>query len=133
MKYWNDTIFLLFMCRKRPVDDQVSDFDSAISSTIQILLKISGDFLTRSSSNIAGIDENEMEFMDVFCESMVSLATSNMQCILRESTTLSLYIQQVISKQSFMIIHTFIIKLSVSFRVNQRFISILALVSTIFS
>lgn len=121
------------MCRKRPVDDQVSDFDSAISSTIQILLKISGDFLTRSSSNIAGIDENEMEFMDVFCESMVSLATSNMQCILRESTTLSLYIQQVISKQSFMIIHTFIIKLSVSFRVNQRFISILALVSTIFS
>lgn len=101
--------FLLFMCRKRPTDAKVSDFDSAISSIIQILLKISGDFLIKSSSNIAGIDENEVVFMECICESMVSLATSSLQCISRENTTVSLYIQQVISNQSFMIIHTFII------------------------
>lgn len=62
----------------------------------QILMKVSGEFLYRSGTNAGAIDESEFEFAEYICESMVSLGTSNLHCIEREDTILSMYLQQVI-------------------------------------
>ncbi|XP_058188145.1 protein HASTY 1 [Rhododendron vialii] len=88
--------FKLVSSRKRPVDDTASEFDSTMSNIFQILMNVSGDFLIRSSSNVGGTDESEFEFAEYICESMVSLGSSNLQCITEDSTTLSLYVQQML-------------------------------------
>ncbi|KAE8686627.1 Protein HASTY 1 [Hibiscus syriacus] len=88
--------FKLVSPRKRPTDDSASDFDSAMSNIFQILMNVSQDFLVRSSSAGAAIDENDYEFAEYICESMVSLGSSNLQCILGDSTTFSLYLQQML-------------------------------------
>ncbi|KAG5528576.1 hypothetical protein RHGRI_029306 [Rhododendron griersonianum] len=88
--------FKLVSSRKRPVDDSASEFDSTMSNIFQILMNVSGDFLIRSSSNVGGTDESEFEFAEYICESMVSLGSSNLQCITEDSTTLSLYVQQML-------------------------------------
>ncbi|KAF5952329.1 hypothetical protein HYC85_010273 [Camellia sinensis] len=81
---------------KRPVDDSASEFDSAMSNIFQILMKVSGEFLLRSSSSVGAIDESEFEFAEYICESMVSLGSSNLQCITGDSTILSFYLQQML-------------------------------------
>ncbi|KAK8546003.1 hypothetical protein V6N13_067243 [Hibiscus sabdariffa] len=88
--------FKLVSPRKRPADDSASDFDSAMRNIFQILMNVSGEFLVRSTSAGAAIDENDYEFAEYVCESMVSLGSSNLQCILGDSTTFSLYIQQML-------------------------------------
>ncbi|KAL6989566.1 histone deacetylase [Sarracenia purpurea var. burkii] len=88
--------FKLVSPRKRPVDDSASEFDSAMSNIFQILMNVSGDFLYRFNSNAGFIDENEIEFAEYICESMVSLGSSNMQCISGNSTMFSLYLQQML-------------------------------------
>ena len=89
-------LFLFVTYRKRPIDVSASEFDSAMSNIFQILMKVSGDFLDRSSSNAGSIDESEFEFAEFICESMVSLGSSNLQSIASDSTLLPLYLQQVI-------------------------------------
>ncbi|XVF42101.1 hypothetical protein PTKIN_Ptkin01aG0333100 [Pterospermum kingtungense] len=88
--------FKLVSPRKRPADDSASEFDSAMSSIFQILMNVSREFLVRSSSTGAAIDESDFEFAEYVCESMVSLGTSNLQCIVGENSTLSLYLQQMV-------------------------------------
>ncbi|XP_023903876.2 protein HASTY 1 [Quercus suber] len=88
--------FKLVSPRKRPIDVSASEFDSAMSIIFQILMKVSGDFLDRSSSNAGSIDESEFEFAEYICESMVSLGSSNLQCIASDSTLLPLYLQQML-------------------------------------
>lgn len=84
-------------CRKRPADDAASEFDSAMNSIFQILMNVSREFLVRSSSTGGAIDESDCEFAEYVCESMVSLGSSNLQCIVGDSTTLSLYLLQVMT------------------------------------
>ncbi|GFY92003.1 ARM repeat superfamily protein [Actinidia rufa] len=81
---------------KRPADDSASEFDSAMSNICQILMNVSRDFLFRSSSSTGVIDENELEFAEYICESMVSLGSSNLQSITGDSTMLSVYLQQML-------------------------------------
>ncbi|KAE8679297.1 Protein HASTY 1 [Hibiscus syriacus] len=88
--------FKLVSPRKRPTDDSASDFDSAMSNIFQILMNVSQDFLVRSSSAGAAIDENDYEFAEYVCESMVSLGSSNLQCVLGDSATFSLYLQKML-------------------------------------
>ncbi|XP_016705772.2 protein HASTY 1 isoform X5 [Gossypium hirsutum] len=88
--------FKLVSPRKRPVDDSASDFDSAMISIIQILMNVSREFLVRSSPAGGAIDESDYEFVEYVCESMVSLGSSNLQCIVGDSTTFSLYLQQML-------------------------------------
>ncbi|THG16124.1 hypothetical protein TEA_015805 [Camellia sinensis var. sinensis] len=90
--------FKLVCPRKRPVDDSASEFDSAMSNIFQILMKVSGEFLLRSSSSVGAIDESEFEFAEYICESMVSLGSSNLQCITGDSTILSFYLQQALMR-----------------------------------
>ncbi|KAA3487311.1 protein HASTY 1-like isoform X1 [Gossypium australe] len=80
----------------RDVDDSASDFDSAMSSIIQILMNVSREFLVRSSPAGGAIDESDYEFVEYVCESMVSLGSSNLQCIVGDSTTFSLYLQKML-------------------------------------
>ncbi|GFZ02831.1 ARM repeat superfamily protein [Actinidia rufa] len=88
--------FKLVSPRKRPADDSASEFDSAMSNISQILMNVSRDLLVRSSSNAGVIDENELEFAEYICESMVSLGSSNLQSITWDSTMLSVYLQQML-------------------------------------
>ncbi|PPD68968.1 hypothetical protein GOBAR_DD34150 [Gossypium barbadense] len=83
-------------CLKRPADDFASEFDSAMSSIFQILMNVSREFLVRSNSAGGAIDESDFEFAEYVCESMVSLGSSNLQCILRDSSTSALYLQQML-------------------------------------
>ncbi|KAE8710564.1 hypothetical protein F3Y22_tig00110321pilonHSYRG00385 [Hibiscus syriacus] len=69
---------------------------TAMSSIFQILMNVSGEFLVRSSSAGGAIDESDSEFAEYVCESMVSLGSSNLQCILGDGNTFSLYIQQML-------------------------------------
>ncbi|KAK5771883.1 hypothetical protein PVK06_048137 [Gossypium arboreum] len=92
--------FKLVSPRKRPVYDSASDFDSAMSSIIQILMNVSREFLVRSSPAGGAIDESDYEFVEYVCESMVSLGSSNLQCIVGDSTTFSLYLQQVLLRDA---------------------------------
>ncbi|KAM7277793.1 hypothetical protein ACFE04_004927 [Oxalis oulophora] len=84
--------FKLVTSRRRPFDASASEIDSAMSSVSQILMNFSRDFLARSGS----IDEAEIEFAEYICESMVSLGTSNLQCISGDNMTLSMYLQQML-------------------------------------
>ncbi|KAK8261733.1 hypothetical protein V6Z11_D13G209400 [Gossypium hirsutum] len=88
--------FKLVSPRKRPADDFASEFDSAMSSIFQILMNVSREFLVRSNSAGGAIDESDFEFAEYVCESMVSLGSSNLQCILRDSSTSALYLQQML-------------------------------------
>ncbi|XVE89810.1 hypothetical protein DITRI_Ditri20bG0024300 [Diplodiscus trichospermus] len=88
--------FKLVSPRKRPADDSASEFDSAMRSIFQILMNVSRELLVRSSSAGGDIDESDYEFAEYVCESMVSLGSSNLQCIVGDSATLSLYLQQML-------------------------------------
>ncbi|XP_019231873.1 PREDICTED: protein HASTY 1 isoform X2 [Nicotiana attenuata] len=86
--------FKLVSLRKRPTD-AAGEFDSAMSNIFQILMKVSGDFLQKSDSGSV-IDENEFEFAEYICESMVALGSYNLQCIAGDSSVLSFYLQQIL-------------------------------------
>ncbi|XP_065852702.1 protein HASTY 1 [Euphorbia lathyris] len=88
--------FRLVSPRKRPVDASTSEFDSAMSNIFQILMNVSREFLSKSGSSSGVIDENEFEFAESICESMVSLGSFNLQCISGDSSVLSLYLQQML-------------------------------------
>ncbi|XP_042475842.1 protein HASTY 1 isoform X2 [Macadamia integrifolia] len=88
--------FKLISPRKRPIDDTASEFDSAMNNIFQILMNISQDFLFGSTSSSGGLDESEFEYAEYICESMVSLGSSNLQCIVGDSTILPLYLQQML-------------------------------------
>lgn len=60
-------------------------------------MNISREFLLKSGSSTGVIDESEYEFAEYICESMVSLGSSNLQCISSDSSILSLYLQQVVT------------------------------------
>lgn len=85
-------------CRKRPIE-ATSDFDSAMCNVFQILMNIAKDFLLKSSSG-ASFDESEFEFVEYICESMVSLGSTHLQCLVCDSTVLSFYLQQVMFQSS---------------------------------
>ncbi|KAH9688447.1 protein HASTY 1 [Citrus sinensis] len=87
--------FKLVSPRKGPADASASEFESAMHDVFQILMKVSGEFLYRSGTSAGAIDESEFEFAEYICESMVSLGTSNLHCIVREDTILSMYLQQM--------------------------------------
>ncbi|KAJ7973420.1 Protein HASTY 1 [Quillaja saponaria] len=88
--------FKLVSPRKRPVDASTSEFDSAMNHIFQILMNISREFLYRCSSTAGTIDESEYEFAEYICESMVSLGSSNLQCIADDNNILPLYLQQML-------------------------------------
>ncbi|KAL0425365.1 UNVERIFIED_CONTAM: protein HASTY 1 [Sesamum radiatum] len=78
---------------KRPVDAS-SEFDSAMRSVFEVLMNVTKDFFMKSSSG--GSSESEFEFAEYICESLVSLGSTNLQCIATDSTVLSFYLQQML-------------------------------------
>ncbi|XP_064949618.1 protein HASTY 1-like isoform X2 [Musa acuminata AAA Group] len=89
--------FFKFICqRKRPTDATAVEFDSAMTMIFQILMNVSREFLSRSRSNFTAIDETEFEFVECICECMVTLASSNMQCITGDGTTTTQFLQQMV-------------------------------------
>ncbi|GMH10461.1 hypothetical protein Nepgr_012302 [Nepenthes gracilis] len=88
--------FKLVSPRKRPVDESASEFDSAMGNVFQIMMNVSRDFMCKSSSNVMAIDDNEHEFMEYVCESMVSLGSTNLQCISGDENMLSAYLHQML-------------------------------------
>ncbi|KAI3747386.1 hypothetical protein L6452_09841 [Arctium lappa] len=87
--------FKLVSSRKRPVDAD-SDFDSAMSSILVILMNASTDFLNRSDSGYGIMNDSDYEFAECICESLVSLGSTNLQCITGDSERLSLYLQKMV-------------------------------------
>ncbi|BFG37079.1 hypothetical protein CerSpe_233530 [Prunus speciosa] len=89
--------FKLVSQRKRPIDDtSAPEFDSAMSNIFHILMNVSKEFLYRSGPSAGVIDESDIEFAEYICESMVSLGSTNLQCIAGDSTMLGLYLQQML-------------------------------------
>lgn len=66
-----------------------------MSSVFQVLMNVSREFLSRTGSHAAIIDESEYEYFEYICESMVSLGTFNLKCISGDSTLIPFYLQQV--------------------------------------
>ncbi|KAL9248055.1 hypothetical protein vseg_021418 [Gypsophila vaccaria] len=87
--------FKLVAARKRPADAS-PEFDSAMSSIFQILLKVSGDFLDKCSVSGGTIDDSDLEFAELICESMVSLGSTNLICISSDLAAVSIYLQQML-------------------------------------
>ncbi|CAL4976346.1 unnamed protein product [Urochloa decumbens] len=89
--------FFKVICqRKRPVDVAVAEYDAAMCNIFQVLMNISQQFLTRSGMQPSSIDESEYEFATCVCETMVSLGSSNMQCILPDGTRTFQFLQQML-------------------------------------
>ncbi|PON73945.1 Exportin [Parasponia andersonii] len=88
--------FKLVSPRKRPTDYSASEFDSAMTNIFYILMNVSKEFLHKSASSSGIVDESEIEFAECICESMVSLGSSNLQCIAGDSIMLPLYLQQML-------------------------------------
>ncbi|KAK1292067.1 Protein HASTY 1 [Acorus calamus] len=88
--------FKIVSQRKRVNDTSVAEYDSAMRNVFQILMNISRDFLCKSISGAAGIDEIEFELAECVCESMVALGSLNMQCIASDSSLISQYLQQML-------------------------------------
>lgn len=60
-------------------------------------MNVSREFLYRSASCAAGIDESDYEFAECICESLVSLGSTNLQCIATDGGVLALYLEQVLT------------------------------------
>lgn len=60
-------------------------------------MNVSREFLYRSASSGGGIDESDYEFAECICESLVSLGSTNLQCIATDGGVLALYLQQVLT------------------------------------
>ncbi|XP_054802202.1 protein HASTY 1 isoform X2 [Prosopis cineraria] len=88
--------FKLVSPRRRPADTSASEFDYAMNSIFQISMNTSREFLYRSESSPGAIDEGDYELAEYICESMVSLGSSNLQSIAGDSTTLPLYLEQML-------------------------------------
>ncbi|CAM8926022.1 unnamed protein product [Rhodiola kirilowii] len=88
--------FKLVSARKRPVDASAPDFDLAMINIYQMLMNASRDFFVRSTSAAGTIDESELEFAECLCESMVSLGSLNLQCIVSEGSILPQFLQQML-------------------------------------
>ncbi|GAB4835901.1 hypothetical protein Ancab_000820 [Ancistrocladus abbreviatus] len=86
--------FKLVSPRKRPADESASEFDSAMGNIFQIMMNVSRDFLYKSSSS--AVDDGEVEFAEYICESMVSLGSTNLQCISVDGNILSVYLHQML-------------------------------------
>ncbi|XP_042059818.1 protein HASTY 1-like [Salvia splendens] len=84
--------FKIVAARKRPLDDG-SDFDTAMKVVSETLMNASKDFLNKSSSVVS--NESEFEFAEYICESLVSLGSTNLQCLTADSTSLTFYLQQM--------------------------------------
>lgn len=61
-------------------------------------MNVSREFLYRSASNVGVIDESDYEFAECICESLVSLGSTNLQCIATDGGVLALYLQQVLTR-----------------------------------
>ncbi|XP_022937919.1 protein HASTY 1 [Cucurbita moschata] len=89
--------FKLVSARKRPTDATTSEYDSAMRNVFEILMNVSREFLIKSAPPSSGsIDESESEFIECICESLVSMGSSNLQCISGDGTLLTLYLQQML-------------------------------------
>ncbi|KAK1410770.1 hypothetical protein QVD17_37309 [Tagetes erecta] len=86
--------FKLVSSRRRPSDAD-SDYDSAISSILVILMNVSTEFLNISESGCGIMTDNDFEFAECICESLVSLGTTNLQCITGDNEVLSQYLQKM--------------------------------------
>lgn len=82
--------FKLVSQRKRPVDAS-SDFDSAMRNIFEILMNVAKGF-----SPAAGENESEIEFAEYICESLVSLGSTNLQCITSDNAMVSFFLQQML-------------------------------------
>ncbi|KAF5181567.1 Hasty-like protein [Thalictrum thalictroides] len=69
-----------------------------MSTTFQIVMNVSRDFLRISTSATGSIDESDIEFAEVVCETMVSLGL-NLQCISGNGIILPLYLQQALMRE----------------------------------
>lgn len=88
------TVIAVFsLCRRRPVDD-VSDFDSAMRNVFEILMNVTKDFFDKSTFSSSS-SQSDLEFAEYICESLVSLGSTNLQCIAGDTTVFSIYLQQV--------------------------------------
>uniref|UniRef100_A0A7N0V092 Protein HASTY 1 n=1 Tax=Kalanchoe fedtschenkoi TaxID=63787 RepID=A0A7N0V092_KALFE len=85
--------FKLVSARKRPVDALATEFDLAMINVYQLVMNASRDFFVRSTSAAGAIDESELEFAECLCESMVSLGSLNLQCIVSEGSILPQFLQ----------------------------------------
>lgn len=88
--------FKLVAQRKRPTDAATPDFDSAMKNIFQILINISREFLSRFGSSSSVIDENDFEFMECLCETMVALGSSHLQSITTDGSMIGLFLQQML-------------------------------------
>ncbi|CAA0825521.1 Protein HASTY 1 [Striga hermonthica] len=86
--------FKLVTQRKRPTDD-ASEFDSAMRNVFEILMNFARDFFNKSTSG-AGTSESDLEFAEYICECLVSLGSTNLQCIAADTTVFSFYLQQML-------------------------------------
>ncbi|XP_051115306.1 protein HASTY 1 [Andrographis paniculata] len=86
--------FKLVSPRKRPADAS-SDFDSSMMSVFEILINASRDFFNKTSS-ASDNNGSEFEFAEYLCESLVSLGSTNMECIASNNSALSIYLQQML-------------------------------------
>lgn len=88
--------FKLVSARKRSPDTNSTEYDSAMRNIFEILMNISREFFIRGPPNSGLADESESEFMECICESLVSMGSSNLQCISGDSILLPLYLQQML-------------------------------------
>ncbi|KGN60841.1 protein HASTY 1 [Cucumis sativus] len=88
--------FKLVSARKRSPDANTAEYDSAMRNIFEILMNISREFFIRGPPSSGLVDESESEFMECICESLVSMGSSNLQCIFGDSTLLPLYLQQML-------------------------------------
>ncbi|PWA66254.1 Armadillo-like helical [Artemisia annua] len=86
--------FKLVSSRRRPSDAD-SDYDSAMSSILLMLMNASTDFLNISESGSGIMNDSDFEFAECVCESLGSLASTNLQSITGNSEILSTYLQKM--------------------------------------
>ncbi|XP_062084573.1 protein HASTY 1 [Humulus lupulus] len=88
--------FKLVSSRRRPTDESTSEFDTAMANILSILMNVSKEFLHKSASGSGVVDESEIVFAECICESMVSLGSSNLQCVAGDSSVLPFFLQQML-------------------------------------
>lgn len=84
-------------CRRRPVDESVGDYDTAMEGVFGTLCNASKAYFTEIDRRaVSGEEvEEDSDFGECLCEAMVALGLQNLYCIARSDSKVTVYLHQV--------------------------------------
>ena len=88
--------FFKILCQRRRPITAAQDYDDAMGHVFEILMSISQDSLTKDRACSDFSSERELDVAEGICDCLVTLVSSNMQCIVSDTIKTSCFLRQML-------------------------------------